>query len=123
MAIHASVVLPGPAALALALRGMVAVDLAEIRAGVVPGNLYAAGVVYRREPPGVDRWQCASQVLASGAGDCEDLTPWFCAWRQSVGDTGWLPHAYRSRPGVIHVVARQGARIEDPSKKLGMGAI
>ena len=95
------------------------VAAAEVRAGV-PAFWEAPWVVYRREPPGSERWSSPSRVLRRGHGDCEDLA-------------AWLAGSIRARHGVAaralvvpmgrgyHVVVAlpDGTRL-DPSRERGM---
>lgn len=82
--------------------------------------LYAAGVRYDRNDPG-ERWQTPSETAARGAGDCEDLASWRCA-ELRLGGESCRVRVVRTGPRVLHaVVERQDGRIEDPSRRLGMG--
>lgn len=92
--------------------------------------LYSAGVRYRREPLGQERWEDVRQVLKQGHGDCEDLACWRAAELAVRGVPAWPAFRWRkvqTREGkpvtVYHiVVAFPDGRIEDPSRVLGMGA-
>ena len=82
--------------------------------------LYAAGVRYSNRDP-EERWQTPSETHARRAGDCEDLASWRCAELRNAGERCRVT-VRRSRPGVLHaVVEREDGRIEDPSRRLGMG--
>jgi len=86
--------------------------------------IYSGRIRYRREPLGRDEdWKDADRLVRDGYGDCEDLA----AARvgeliASNTDPGARPHAYRTKPGSMHVVVRRGdGSLEDPSAQLGMG--
>lgn len=105
--------------------------------------LYLAGVVYQLDPED-EPWQTFDQVIARGAGDCEDLGGWRAAELRVRGWSALLPgdagyeDAQRLRPPTIrawadvleypghqyHVVAHYqvGDHIyrDDPSARLGM---
>jgi hypothetical protein len=102
--------------------------------------LYESGVRYAREP-GTERWLDIPSILDAGVGDCEDLACWRVAELRRQGVHAGPYVRYRSRNGVFHYHAlvmhyrrayRRGrtgglierwvpAKIEDPSRKLGMG--
>lgn len=94
-----------------------------------PGTprLYAAGVRYKREPGGVERWASIPHVLKLGYGDCEDLGCWLAAEYQFRGIDRAARAFPKGRPTphgrLVHIMVRRGnGRIEDPSKVLGMGS-
>lgn len=111
----------GEAALDAALRGLQGLAEAELASMALP-PLYGAGVRYEREPRAEERWLLPSQVLARGAGDCEDLAAWRAAELRSTGEDPWAQAiALRSGPRTWHaVVLRSDGTIEDPSAALGM---
>lgn len=111
----------GASALDAALEGLVGVAHSEIASGGIP-PLYESGVVYRREPPGEERWSPPSAVLARGYGDCEDLASWRAAELRVTGeDPGARARVVRSGPRTWHaIVERADGSIEDPSRVLGM---
>lgn len=89
--------------------------------------LYASGVRYQRED-GTEDWQDTLTTLEKGWGDCEDLAAWrtaelrvcygrrahpFLTFRED--DRGFHYHA------LLWVMGPSGWRLEDPSRKLGMG--
>lgn len=89
------------------------------RLGPLP-RLYTAGVTYQREPKGREEWRDAREVLASGAGDCEDLAAYRLAERWDIGDRAARAEV-RGRGNMKHVYIRRGdGRVEDPSVLLGM---
>jgi hypothetical protein len=121
--VRVSLDIPGNAGtLAGALEGLVKVNEHLIRVARLPG-LYASGVRYKREPPGREVWQNAVQLVHAGIGDCEDLAAYRAAdLRVHEGEQAHAI-AYRSGSGKWHAVVRRGnGRIEDPSRRLGMGA-
>lgn len=98
-------------------------NLARRRAKGMPlPLLYEAGVRYQREPKGSEVWQLPSETYSLHQGDCEDLACWYVAERLLLGEFGWEVHVLFINPLLRHIVARNAdGRIEDPSKKLGMG--
>ena len=92
------------------------------RTGARP--LYSAGVRYRVEAPGHERWQLPSETRALGYGDCEDLASYRVAdLRHSGEDSGARVVTYQSAPNVRHcIVRRSNEQTEDPSRRLGMGS-
>lgn len=83
-------------------------------------SIYSAGVRYMREDP-EERWQLPSETRARGGGDCEDLASWRCAELRLQGRSCRVI-VQRTGPTVLHaVVELEDGRIEDPSKRLGMG--
>lgn len=109
----------GPEAVQRELEKLARICAAECRGRRLP-PLYRSGVVYRREPPGRERWQSAVETLRVGGGDCEDLVAWRVGELRARGVAA-QPHVYRVRPGLMHcVVMLPGGRKEDPSKRLGM---
>ena len=102
-----------------AIEGVTRVDEEMLRSAHFP-RLYESGVQYRKEDK--DTWRHADDVLCSGWGDCDDLSPWRAAeLRVSGEDPKAYVYVYRSGPRRFHaVVARGDGRIEDPSYKLGM---
>jgi hypothetical protein len=118
----ATVEIAGPREVEAMLHGLAKVCAVQLLGGRVRVGLYSSGVVYRREPLGREIWQSAWQTLMRGHGDCEDLVAWRVAELWVAGETGAMPKCYAPRPGLIHcVVRRASGKIEDPSKKLGMG--
>lgn len=81
--------------------------------------LYRSGVRYRRQPP--ERFLTWPRVLARGYGDCDQLAAWRAAELQEMGIAARaVPR--RVRAGLMHVVVVwPNGRVEDPSRKLGMG--
>jgi hypothetical protein len=103
----------------LALAGLTAMNMVLLAGGSIP-PLYKAGVRYRRERP--DRWDTADTVRARGYGDCEDLAAWRAAELRNAGEDA---HAdvYQVAPRKWHAIVRRAdGTIEDPSRRLGMGA-
>ena len=91
----------------------------DLRAHPAP-PLYASGVRYRRSDP-QERWQLPSEVRAAGGADCEDLASWRAAELRENGERATVT-IKRTSPQVLHaVVVRADGRIEDPSRRLGMG--
>jgi hypothetical protein len=103
---------------------LVQIDIIYLRQHPETPPLYEAGVRYRREPLGAERWRAIPHVIAARAGDCEDLGSWLTAQYILAGETscraiskgrktarGWLYHI---------LVLRADGTIEDPSRVLGM---
>lgn len=80
--------------------------------------LLRSGVVYRREASGHERWLLPHEVMARGAGDCEDLAAWLAAELRLKG----VPAEFAvvaSGPGRWHAVVKMpDGRIADPSRLL-----
>lgn len=82
--------------------------------------IYQAGVRYDVRDPS-ERWQLPSETRARGAGDCEDLASWRCAERRLRGESCRVI-VRRTGANVLHaLVEGPDGKIEDPSKRLGMG--
>jgi len=112
-----------------ALLGLQSADEVILRRAAARGRplppLYRSGVRYRLEAPGTESWDTADRCLRRGWGDCEDLAAWRAAeLRVSGGD----PRAHvtivpTSQARQWHAVVRRGdGRLEDPSRRLGMGS-
>lgn len=103
------------------------------RRGLVPLApwLYESGIVYKPED-GTEEWPDIPTLLEAGAGDCEDLVMYrvaelrmrkrvkcrpFIRWRENQKTGYRLYHC-------LVAITRPDGRfiIEDPSKRLGMGA-
>jgi hypothetical protein len=91
--------------------------------------LYSSGVVYQRED-GTEDWQDIYTTLEKKWGDCEDLAFWRTAELRVVFRRPASPFlTFRRDPdtGSFHfhalLIAKGpgGWRLEDPSRKLGMG--
>ena len=115
--------IPGNAGtLAGALEGLVRVNEHLIRVARLP-RLYDSGARYLRERPGRENWRNAAEVVEAMNGDCEDLAGYRAAELRVYDREPAQAIAYRSGPGKWHaVVRRANGRIEDPSRRLGMGA-
>lgn len=90
-------------------------------------SLYRSGVRYQREPAGQEQWLSIPALYAQGHGDCEDLAAARCAEIRLGGGSCALDFYWRKLPeGVLmyHIIVRHGdGQIEDPSRRLGMGAM
>ena len=87
-----------------------------------PG-LYESGVVYLREPPGVEQFVGLEIVLERGGGDCAQLAAWLVAQRRAEGKRSDFRLIWRELPNgrrIFHVQVRTNGKIEDPSVRLGM---
>ncbi|HVW28900.1 MAG TPA: hypothetical protein VHC69_26225 [Polyangiaceae bacterium] len=111
------------------LEALTRINVAAMRAYRVP-PIYGAGLVYQREPlcRYCEEWRDCLSVIEHGGGDCEDLACYRAAELQLQGIAA-RPYVRRPRllPGGVllyHIqVAWPDGRIEDPSKKLGMGKV
>lgn len=99
---------------------------AYLRAHPGTPRLYESRVRYRREPRGSERWRTIPTVLAAGYGDCEDLACYRAAELQEAGERARAVNTHRAGVGgsmLYHIrVQREDGSIEDPSRRLGMGA-
>lgn len=109
-------VLADPQTLRALLVGLVAASERQIREGNLP-ELYRAGIVYRREPRGVEVWQTARVTARRGLGDCEDLAIYRAAELRVQGIDATAVVMRTRTAGQLHAVVRwpDGA-IEDPSR-------
>lgn len=110
------------------LEGLIALNRLQIRRSPRPiPALYGSGVRYQREARKRDgtrkeEWRTIAETLKHGSGDCEDL----CGWRvaelreQGINASPWV-----TRHGSTwHVRVRHpDGKLEDPSARLGMGAV
>lgn len=103
-----------------ALENLALRSLRQMRSGAGFPKLYASGVRYKREPAGVENWQTARELFATGFGDCEDLATVRVAELRHGGERAKI--VLRTvRPGLVHIlVKRANGKLEDPSKVLGM---
>jgi hypothetical protein len=108
--------------LRIMLDALVRLNLLELQQRRYP-DLYKSGIRYKREPkePGrFERWQTIKDLMQKGVGDCEDLAAARVAQLRMIGIRAvpWL----RRKGNTWHVVVRYpNGRIEDPSRRLGMG--
>lgn len=109
-------------ALNVALEGLVRANVAEMGVAGLHAlpSILDGGVRYQRELPGREEWRTRSLVLASGVGDCEDLSAALAAELRAAGVPARAV-IRRARGGVgYHAVVRLGQRELDPSRWLGM---
>lgn len=106
------------------LNVLVNLNQSELRTYKLPW-LYKSGVRYRREPkvPGrTEDWKTISQIMRDGHGDCEDLAAARVAElrvKAGIKAVPWL----KKKGKIWHVLVRYpDGTLEDPSRKLGMGA-
>lgn len=108
-----------PEQIRAAVTGLALVSLAQMEAMPFP-PLYTSGIRYQREPEGRENWQTASESLARGFGDCEDLAAYRAAELWAAGEPAAID-IKRVNAELIHIrVRRSDGTIEDPSKLLGM---
>jgi hypothetical protein len=85
--------------------------------------VYSGAARYAREAPGTESWDTWDRVVARGYGDCEDLAAARVAeLRYKKIDPRARVELLRTGARMLHAVVRRGdGKIEDPSKRLGMG--
>lgn len=100
----------------------------QIKRGKPFAPLYESGIVYRREPPGEEYWQDIYTNVKKRDGDCEDLACHRIAELRTITQRRASPFiTFRLKDGqyffhAIVLVQEAGKwRLEDPSRKLGMG--
>jgi hypothetical protein len=87
--------------------------------------LYASGVRYQQEPPGLNYEDFAiiPAMLRRGWGDCDDLCPWRISELRNFGENAAVRIKWKrtGRGKLYHIqVRRADGTIEDPSALLGM---
>lgn len=105
------------------LRAFVAINLDYLRTHPNTPLLYQAGVRYEREM-GTEEWRGIPIVLKHKAGDCEDLASWRVAELIYHGMPAqiFLKKKKKGNFYLFHVMVQHAdGRIEDPSRRLGMG--
>jgi hypothetical protein len=103
------------------LEGLVRLDLSQLRRGLAP-PIYASGVRYKREARGREDWQSAVMCNRLRTADCEDLASYAAASYRLVGVAA-RAIVRQVGPGLKHCLTLlPDGTIEDPSKRLGMGA-
>jgi hypothetical protein len=116
--------------LRLFLEALVAANLAYLQVTPAPG-IYQSGVRYRAERPKLrgapipEEWLTIPYLLKKGYGDCEDLACWRVAELQRAGVAAQPAFRYRQvgNLSIYHIFVRlPGGKVEDPSRRLGMGA-
>jgi hypothetical protein len=108
------------------LDGLVSVGIAQMaRAGLPKGKfpvirgIQSGRIRYERRDPN-EQWQTWQQLLASGEGDCEDLTTATAAELLYNGIEA-RTYVYKSGPHLYHVVlSTRRWGILDPSRAAGM---
>lgn len=94
--------------------------------------LYDSGIYYLREPPGEEQWQDIYVNFAKGNGDCEDLACHRVAELREIYKVPASPFVtfrkvdgnqfgFHALVAVRDAAGPNGWRLEDPSRKLGMG--
>jgi len=97
-----------------------------------PPPLYEAGVRYIKEPPDKEIFQSIGSVIKTGGADCEDLAAWRVSelreWARLGRKDGdararFLIKKMRRPNGLLYhiMVLRGNGKVEDPSRRLGMG--
>ncbi len=110
-------------ALIVLLRALLFLNEDYLREHPDTPNLYDSGVRYKREH-GTEHWKAVPQLLRDKHGDCEDLACWRAAEQRISGIEcrPFLKRMVRNGFRLYHVLVQYpDGRIEDPSKKLGMG--
>lgn len=105
-----------------ALQGLVALDLAQLRAGTPPvvAGLAQGALRYVEDDP-LEEWLSVREIWARGGGDCEDLAAATAAERTLRGSPSRV-RIIRIRRGLLHAVVQdvRTGRIFDPSVLGGM---
>lgn len=113
-------------ALEIMLKALTAINLDFLLHNPNTPKLYDSGVIYQNEPRGREDWQDIPTTLLLGNGDCEDLACWRSAELQAQGIFARPVYRWRKLEGggvLYHILVRwPDGRIEDPSKRLGMGS-
>ena len=81
------------ATLNVLLHALTYIDVLYLRRHPETPRIYASGVVYMEEPPGMEEWQDIPTCIRMGIADCEDLACWRGAELQVFGDD----NAYEAR--------------------------
>lgn len=81
-----------------------------------------AGLRWRPEPPGQERFDLAPVVVGRGWGDCDDLAPWWAAQLRHTGqDRRARARVRRTGEKTWHAeVVRGDGSVDDPSVAAGM---
>jgi len=118
----------GPLGLEAAIEALTALDRVYLRSH--PGTLpiYESGAVYLRDAedrdqgrPRAELWLTVPDVMRAGGADCKCLVAWRLAELRERGEDA-RPVIVRVSQSLWHVqLRREDGRIEDPSKRLGMG--
>ena len=109
--------LPREQALESLLTGLVRLNLTIMKRREVP-PLYKSGVFYCRDRA---KWRNALAVIAAGCADCKSLSAYRAA---EIIHRGGKARVVVQRTGrnTLHARVLHNGRIEDPSKRLGMGS-
>lgn len=112
--------------LAIMLAALVDMNVLFLKERPSTPSLYQSGVRYKREPKTLDHWISIPFVLRRRFGDCEDLASWRAAELRVHGeDASAIPKHVKTWPDgskLFHILVKRGnGRLEDPSKRLGMG--
>lgn len=93
-------------------------------------SMYSVAPNYqlKMRPLQIDLWADIPTVMAQGGGDCKDFSAWRIAELRRAGQAMVFPeirYLPQQMPNgevahVWHVLVRQGAKTEDPSRLLGM---
>jgi hypothetical protein len=115
---------PEVGALAAVAEGLTLLNVELMRIAEEKGmpdfpELYKSGVVYRREPPGREWWESASDLLGIAkdrSGDCEDLSAYRAAELRYYDDENASVLITQNPSGNFHCrVLREDGTVEDPS--------
>lgn len=118
-----------PAVLAALMNALIVADVEYLKARPKTPRLYKSGVRYKLEPPNTgEDFAAIPFVLERGWADCAPLVAWRVAElrvRERERGAWWRWKRYSTPVGPLyHIqVVHEGGRIEDPSKRLGMGSV
>ena len=107
-------------ALDILLEGLVELNVAFLQRNPRTPLLYDAGVRYKKERPGRERWLRIPQLYKKGVGDCEDLGAALAGEYRFAGADA-VAFSKRTGEKTFHTLVAVDGRIEDPSRVLGMG--
>jgi hypothetical protein len=113
-----------PAILNAGLEAVTRLNEGLISRGQVPtfDEAVDAGVRWKAEPPGAERFDHAKTVHDRKWGDCDDLAPYHAATLRATGeDPDARAVVFKSGPHMWHAITERGdGSFEDPSQTAGM---
>jgi hypothetical protein len=110
--------------ISLLLRALVESNLDYLAQYPDTPHPYRAGIRYKREDVGEERWKSIPKVIEDGEGDCEDLATYLAAYlvHKGVRPVSIVVRWYLRPMGkrLYHILVRGPRGYEDPSRQLGM---